>query len=114
LPPEFAGGEPDLGALALAGPYYGYLKPTGDGRWEWDLRVLGTSEHQPEVYNLGSRVVFARAEGGATLQPVLIECELGEIAPSDPQWPTARAIALCALTTHCGLVLCTPTCSPPT
>jgi hypothetical protein len=104
MPPELAGGVPDLGALALAGPYYGYLKPTGDGRWEWDLRVLGASEHRPGVYNLGSRVVFARAEEGATLEPVLIECELGEIGPSDPQWPTARAIALCALTTHCGLV----------
>jgi arachidonate 15-lipoxygenase len=103
LPPEFAGGEPDLGRLALAGPYYGYLMPAGDERWQWDLRVLGDFEHRPEVYNLGSRVVFERTERGA-LKPVLIECELGAIAPSDPRWPTARAIALCALATHCGLI----------
>jgi hypothetical protein len=104
MPPELAGAEPDLGALALAGPYFGYLQPAGDGRWEWDLRSLGAFEHRPDVYNLGARVVFAKSDDGATLRPVLIECELGEIAPSDPQWPTARAIALCALTTHCGLV----------
>jgi arachidonate 15-lipoxygenase len=102
LPPEFASDEPDLGALAVAGPYYGYLTPTGDGRWQWDLRALGAFEHRPEVYNLGSRVIFEQADG--KLKPVLIECELGEIAPSDSRWPTARAIALCALSTHCGLV----------
>jgi arachidonate 15-lipoxygenase len=104
LPPEFAGAEPDLGALAVAGPYYGYLTPCGDGRWQWDLRALGDFEHRREVYNLGSRVVFERDAAGNALRPVLIECELGEIAPSDPRWPTARAIALCALTTHCGLI----------
>jgi hypothetical protein len=104
LPPEFATGEPDLGALAVAGPYYGYLTPAGDGRWQWDLRVLGDFEHRADVFNLGSRVVFERAGADGSLQPVLIECELGAIAPSDPRWPTARAIALCALTTHCALV----------
>ena len=104
LPPEFAGAEPDLGALAVAGPYYGYLTPAADGRWQWDLRELGDFEHRPEVYNLGSRVIFERDGAGGALTPVLIECELGAIVPSDPRWPTARAIALCALTTHCGLV----------
>jgi hypothetical protein len=103
LPPELAGTEPDLGALALAGPYYGYLTPCGDGRWQWDLRMLGEFEHRPELYNLASRVVFERDAAAGALRPVLIECELGEIAPSDPRWATARAIALCALTTHCGL-----------
>jgi arachidonate 15-lipoxygenase len=103
LPPELAGPEPDLGALALAGPYYGYLMPCGDGRWHWDLRMLGDFEHRPEVYNLASRVVFER-DGAAGLKAVLIECELGAVAPADPHWPTARAIALCALTTHCGLI----------
>jgi len=104
VPPELAGAEPDLGALALAGPYYGYLTPAGDGRWQWDLRELGDFEHRPDVYNLGSRVVFERDAAGTGLAPVLIECELGAIVPSDPHWPTARAIALCALTTHCGLI----------
>ena len=104
LPPELAATEPDLGALALAGPYYGYLTPAGDGRWQWDLRVLGDFEHHSELYNLGSRVVFERDEAGSALKPVLIECELGAIVPSDSRWPTARAIALCAPTTHCGLV----------
>jgi arachidonate 15-lipoxygenase len=102
LPPEFSESEPDLGALAVAGPYYGYLTPGGDGRWQWDFRALGDFEHRAEVYNLGSRVLFEQV--GARLKPVLIECELGSIAPSDPRWPTARAIALCALGTHCGLV----------
>jgi arachidonate 15-lipoxygenase len=104
MPPEFSGSEPDLGALALAGPYYGYLTPAGDDRWQWDLRVMGQFEHRPDVYKIGSRVVFERDDANGAFRPVLIECELGEITPSDPRWGTARAIALCALTTHCGLV----------
>jgi hypothetical protein len=104
MPPELAGAEPDLGALAVAGPYYGYLMPAGEGRWQWDLRALREFEHRPDVYNLGSRVVFERGAASGALRPVLIECELGEVVPSDPRWPVARAIALCALTTHCGLV----------
>lgn len=104
LPPELAAGEVDLGALAVAGPYYGYLTPAGDGRWHWDLRALRAFEYVPEVYNLGSRVVFEHDAVNGKLEPVVIECELGAIVPSDPRWPTARAIAVCALTTHCGLV----------
>jgi hypothetical protein len=103
LPQEFSGSEPDLAALALAGPYYGYLTRLDENRWEWDFRSLSEFEHLPELHNLGSRVIFERA-GGASLRPASIECELGSVTPSDPQWPRARAIALCALTTHCGLV----------
>lgn len=104
MPPEFSGSGPDLGAMALAGPYYGYLMPADGGRWEWDLRAMGAFEHRPDVYNIGSRVIFERDEASGALKPVLIECELGNVEPSDSRWPTARAIALCALTTHCGLV----------
>lgn len=103
LPREFSGPEPNLGALALAGPYYGYLTRLDEDRWQWDLRSLGEFEHLPELHNLGSRVVFERSQGNG-LRPTLIECELGSIAPSHEQWPRARAIALCAMTTHCGLV----------
>lgn len=104
LPPELAGDEPDLGALAVAGPYYGYLTPTGEGRWAWDLRALAPFEHLPDVHNLGCRVTFERDEAPGALRPVSIECELGTIAPGDARWPAARSIALCALTTHCALV----------
>jgi hypothetical protein len=103
LPREFSAPEPDLAALALAGPYYGYLSRLDEQRWQWDLRSLGDFEHLPGLYNLGSRVIFERTQNGA-LRPTLIECELGSITPADAQWPLARRIALCALTTHCGLL----------
>jgi hypothetical protein len=103
LPREYSGREPDLCALALGGPYYGYLTRLDENRWQWDFRSLGEFEHLPELHNLGSRVIFERTQE-RSLRPALIECELGSVSPSDPQWPRARAIALCALTTHCGLV----------
>lgn len=101
-PVELAGPEPDLGALALAGPYYGYLRPAAEARWEWDLTALGPYEHRPELHNLGCRVLFEKE--GAGVKPVSITCELGEVKPGEAAWPKARAIALCAVTTHCGLV----------
>jgi hypothetical protein len=104
LPEAYRGREPDLGSLALAGPYVGYLTPCGEGRWEWDLRELSKFEHWPGLHQLGARVVFELEGERRLLEPVLIECELGEIEPQDERWPLARALALCSLTTHVSLV----------
>jgi arachidonate 15-lipoxygenase len=96
--------SPDVGALAVAGPYYGYLRAVEGNRWEWDLRELGEFEHWPGLYSLGVRAVFQLDARGKSLECVLIECELGQVTPSDPRWELAKKITLCAITTHVSLI----------
>jgi hypothetical protein len=104
MPEAFRHSSPDLGELAVAGPYYGYLRPTESNRLVWDLRELGEFEHWPGLYSLGVRAFFELNANGKSLECVLIECELGKITPSDPNWELAKKIALCAITTHVSLV----------
>ncbi|WP_169747922.1 lipoxygenase family protein [Pseudonocardia acaciae] len=103
LPPEFAG-EVDLGFLAVAGPYAGYLERTSDGDYQWDLRELARYEHHDGLRSLGLRVVFRADGSGSKLAPALIDCELGECRPGDANWEDAKRLALCAATNHVSLV----------
>jgi arachidonate 15-lipoxygenase len=95
---------PDLGALAMAGPYWGYLVKTGSDAWQWDFSELGQFEHLPGLCNLGVRVRFGRDLTGRKPQATEIECELGTITPAHPKWRLAVELALCAITTHMSLV----------
>lgn len=104
LPEPFQGARPDLGLIAIAGPYWGYLVATGKDCWEWDLRELGRFEHWPGLRSLGVRVRFGRDASGRKPEATAIECELGTITPTDPDWDLAVKLALCALTTHVMLV----------
>lgn len=97
---------PDLGALALRGPYAGYVKKVHgtERQYEWDLRELSSYEAQPDLYEPWARVLFEFNERETSLVPCRIDCELGTILPSDPTWMLASRIAICAATTHTALV----------
>ena len=97
---------PDLGMLALRGPYAGYLQkvPGSGAQYEWDLRELASYESHPDLYEPWAHVLFEFSKLDAVLKPRRIECQLGVITPDDPHWPLAARIAVCAATTHTALV----------
>jgi arachidonate 15-lipoxygenase len=103
LPAEYLG-SPDLGSLAVRGPFACYTKGPGDGTYEWNLLDLDNYEHHPGLIQIGSRVLFRRDMRRRSLQACQIECALGNIVPSNPQWDQACRIALCAASTHLSLV----------
>ncbi len=105
LPPELQG-TPDLGMLALRGPYAGYLRKTSHrpDTFEWNLTALGSYSHQAHLYAPWALVLFKPGPGHASLKAVNIQCELGSIDPGHAHWPMAVRIALCAATTHTALV----------
>lgn len=99
-------GIPDLGMLALRGPYAGYLRkaPTGPDDFEWDLNELSSYSHHSELYPPWAHVLFKADPARTSLNAVRIRCELGSIRPGDANWPLATKIAVCAATTHTALV----------
>jgi Lipoxygenase len=108
LPAEYLG-SPDLGSLAVRGPYACYTKRSDDdGIWEWDLTMLDEYEHHPGLVQIGSRVLFREDTQRRLLQAYRIDCALGKgkdaITPSHPEWEHATKIALCAASTHLSLV----------
>jgi hypothetical protein len=103
LPAEYLG-IPDLGSLAVRGPYSCYTKHRADGKWEWDLTMLNNYEHHPGLVKIGSRVVFRENKKNRSLEPDAIECALGKITPFQSEWEQATKIALCAASTHLSLV----------
>jgi hypothetical protein len=104
LPAEYLG-APDLGSLAVRGPYACYTRrPRKNAPWEWDLRMLDNYEHHPGLVKIGSRVLFREDPVRRSLQAYRIDCALGSIKPTDAEWDQACKIALCAATTHLSLV----------
>jgi hypothetical protein len=106
LPAEFLG-SPDLGSLAVRGPFACYTRrPRNNAPWEWDLRMLNDYEHHPGLVEIGSRVLFREDPVRHALQAYRIECALGngKIKPTDPEWEQACKIVLCAASTHLSLV----------
>lgn len=103
LPAEYLG-TPDLGSLAVRGPYSCYTTRVDEVTWAWDLRVLDNYKHHPELIKLGSRVLFRLDPLRRSLRADCIECALGTVTPTDPRWDRACKIALCAATTHLSLV----------
>ncbi len=95
----------DLGALAVRGPFAGYIrKAPNEDLFEWDLRHL--AEYQPKLglYRLGMRVQFRLDSTGNRLTPIKIESSLGRSYPADANWTVAGRLALCALSTHTSLI----------
>jgi arachidonate 15-lipoxygenase len=103
LPPEFLG-SPDLGSLAVRGPYACYLRKGREAdEWEWDLTSLGQYECYKELYPLDVRVLFT-ADGQRLRERSIMSGQIGRSVPGDPQWPFAKQLALCALSNHMTLV----------
>jgi hypothetical protein len=105
LPAEFLG-SPDIGSLAVRGPFACYTTVRPDGNWEWDLRMLENYDHHPGLVNIGSRVLFRKDPVRRSLQAFQIDCALSPIpvTPTDPEWDKATKIVLCAASTHLSLV----------
>jgi hypothetical protein len=109
MPAEYVP-APDLGLLAVRGPFACYTKHVGDAIWEWDLTMLDQYEQRDELVKIGSRVFFREDSVARSLQAEGIECALSKqkgkaaITPNDPEWGQACRIALCAASTHLSLV----------
>jgi hypothetical protein len=104
LPAEYLG-SPDLGSLAVRGPFACYTTATPHGDWEWDLEMLTNYDHHDGLVNIGSRVLFRQDPVRRSLRAVEIDCALGKkITPTDAQWDQAAKIVLCAASTHLSLV----------
>lgn len=103
--PDELNGNPDLGALAVQGPFAGYLrKVVNHGSFEWDLRHLTEYSPKPGLYRLGIRVQFQPDPTGQRLTPTRIESALGLSYPNDDKWVLSERLALCALSTHTSLI----------
>jgi hypothetical protein len=103
MPAEYLG-TPDLGSLAVRGPFACYTTRVDEDTWEWDLTVLDDYEYHPGLLQIGSRVLFALDPVRRCLRAKRIECVLGAIEPDDSRWDRACKIALCAASTHISLV----------
>lgn len=103
MPAEFLG-SPDLGSLAVRGPYAGYTRRAAGGGFEWDFELLARYPVQPGLLPLGAKVHFEVDTTQRALRAVRIDSVLGTQHPGDAQWERAKQIALCAATTHLSLV----------
>lgn len=103
LPAEFLG-SPDLGSLAVRGPYACYTEKGDDGFYKWDLESLGQYIHHDGLHKLGVKVLFKVDPVRRALQAFRIDTTLGSAGPTDPTWELSKKIALCAATTHLSLV----------
>lgn len=96
--------SPDLGSLAVRGPYEGYLQACGDGQFLWDLTSLARFEVHPGLRRLGTKVLFKVDPLQRSLRAYRIETELGTSLLDDGDWELSKQIALCAASSHTSLV----------
>lgn len=115
LPPPECPAEyediPDLGSLAVRGPFACYTTKVVDSTldeptWEWNLLLLSDYKHHDGLKKIGSRVLFRLDPIRRALQAYRIECALDTtpIDVADPRWDKACKISLCAASTHLSLV----------
>lgn len=103
MPAEYLG-SPDLGSLAVRGPYACYTRKVGDGVFEWDFESLGRYAHHDGLLPVGARVRFELDTVQRALRAVRIDSALGSAGPADATWERSKQVALCAATTHLSLV----------
>jgi len=98
------GGQVDLGAMALNSPYACFLQRDGD-RLVWDFTDLKDHSLHRDLISPACTVVFEPdpAKPGQ-VRAVEIDCVLGRVRPGDPDWPRARALAMCGASTQVSLV----------
>ena len=99
-------GAPDLGALAVKGPYALLLERDSVNTLKWDFEDLGKYEHQEGLASLGIKVVFSDPSTDEEHpRPLhILSEEYGEVFPSDKYWDDAVLLAMCAATTHLSLI----------
>ena len=79
LPPEYE--QADLGTLAVASPYAGYVQRGDDGRFRWDLRAL-------EPYQLHAGLVPVGPRWTAAPAPCALPPSIASWAAAVPATPT--------------------------
>ena len=103
LPAEYLG-SPDLGSLAVRGPYACYTEKRGDGVYQWDLMRLAQYEHHEGLRTLGATVLFKVDATRRALEAFQIDTTLGTAYPGDGNWELAKKIALASATNDLSLV----------
>ena len=103
LPAEFLG-SPDLGSLAVRGPYACYTEACGDGVYQWSLAHLARFEHHDGLSPLGATVLFRLNPARRALEAFQIDSSLGSSRPEDGNWELAKKLALASATTDMSLV----------
>jgi Lipoxygenase len=103
LPAEYLG-SPELGELAVRGPYACYTELESEGHYQWDLLSLSNYEHVEGLHKLGVKVRFRLLPTQRALRAFEIHTELGVVHPGHSGWELAKQIALCAVSTHMSLV----------
>jgi len=103
MPAEFLG-SPDLGSLAVRGPYSCYLEKEIDGDYVWDLESLSDYEHHPGLLKIGVKVNFRYDALTRSLKAYQIRSVLGTVGPESPEWERSKRLALCAVSTHLTLI----------
>ncbi|TAL08576.1 MAG: hypothetical protein EPO02_12565, partial [Nitrospirae bacterium] len=107
-------GLPNLGALAVRGPFACYLRKVtagpDQGSFEWNLLELEQYRVHAGLHHLGVRVLFRvepdpQAPGTKRLAACRIDHGSGlSSRPGDEKWERFQKIALCALSNHMTLV----------
>ncbi len=95
---------PDLGRLAVDGPYSCYVERSAAGVYKWDVSALEGFEIHPGLRSPAAVVEFALEAGSRSLRATRIDSELGSCTPGDHDWELAQRLALCGVTTHLSLV----------
>jgi hypothetical protein len=104
LPAEFLT-SPDLGSLAVRGPYACYTQLDDDGtHYKWEVTGLDRYRHHEGLYPLGAKVLFEVEPKRRALRAVRIDTAHWSSHPDDRNWELAKKIALCTMTTHLSLV----------
>ena len=103
LPAEYYG-SPDLGSLAVRGPYAAYTERESDGVYKWDVTELGRYKHHDGLRKLGAKVLFRVDPVRRALQAFQIDTALGSARPGDVTWELSKQLALCTVSTHTSLV----------
>lgn len=102
-PSAFTSAGPDLGELALRGPYSILVERGDTGALCWDLRRLSDFEHHAELVPLGVLVRYAEAGDGTLEATEIVSDAFGTIRAGDAEWKQACRLAVCAATTHLSL-----------
>ena len=72
MPAEYLG-TPDLGSLAVRGPFACYTTKVKDSaEWEWNLLSLNDYDHNDGLMKIGSRVSFHLESGDVHLRPITL------------------------------------------
>lgn len=104
-PPIFAvPGVPDLGLMAIQGPYSVFIERASESELQWDFSFLGKYEHHDGLLSLAVKVIFSDPNGHGRPQPLRIESdEFGCVLPEHENWDRSVLLALCAANTHLSL-----------